>query len=162
MTLVDQANLLRDTIAEWAREHGGTARIASDPIALLDILQLKPGSLTVALMFESESPSDTTDGLDILGYTTRSWKAVLSRGRTLKLDSDDTLITGAAGGAPLFVLVEELRETIRTCSFASQPTCPEPFPSYLGISRTNIDGYLLDAYEVRFSIPTRIPDHHDA
>jgi hypothetical protein len=155
MTIREQSELIRETLAEWARTAGGRAAVAGDPAQILEILRIRPDGFVAIISFDSETPRTEYDEL---GGMDRTFKVVISRGKGFKLDTGESLTDGAAGAGPLFDLVEQARELLRALPLDPE-TSLEVLPKYLGTSPYEVQGYLLDAYEIRLSIGTQIPSH---
>jgi hypothetical protein len=87
----------------------------------------------------------------------RHFKLVLSRSRGFRIDTGESLSdsSGPAGAKPMFDLIEEVREMVRQLKFSAETT--EQIPDYRGAGPFEIQGFVLDAFEVRFSIGTQIP-----
>jgi hypothetical protein len=156
MTIAEQMQRFHAALAPWAQERGGTAAKAFDQVHALELLQLKPGGLLVAVMFESEDPRGENDEL---GRVDRNFKVIVSRGRGFRLDTGESLVEQTSGGPPMFDLVEEAREVARRIRFNEDTT--EVNPEYKGSGPFTVEGFVLDAFEVRFSIGTQIPTWED-
>jgi hypothetical protein len=150
VTIAEQAKLLKATLDSWAQTLGASVGVAKDPVDLVNILRTRPGAPTVAILFTDEEPR--TD-FDELGRVDRTFKLVLSRGQGFSLDTGAALTDGTAGGQPMFDLVEQARELIRAARFPEA----EPRPYYKGASQFEVQGFILDAYELRFALGTQIP-----
>lgn len=156
MTISEQARQTREALAEWAQQFGGTAAVASDQVHMIDLLRTKPGGVFVGVLFETEDPRGEHDEL---GRVDRGFKVVVSRGRGFKLETGESLTEGSAGGPPMFGLVEGAREVVRLLRFTDETT--EVVPNYRGSGPFEVQGFILDAYEVRFSIGTQLPYYEE-
>lgn len=152
MTIAECLRRVRDELAEWMLETGGTAEVATDAVHLVTLLSSKPGAARAAVLFDGE---ELRGDLDTLGRVDRRFLVVVSRGRGLLLDSGDrlTAVVGA-GGKPLFDLVEEAREVVRLIRFDEGTT--EVVPRVSGIRRVEMEGMLVDAYQIEFSLGVQL------
>lgn len=153
MTIAEQMTLLREELAEWTRTKRGHVEIASDAVHFVAELRSAPGAPRVAILFDGEKPVGDHDEL---GMVDRVFLVGISRGRGLNFDPSDSLTKGSTGGEPLFDLVEQLREVMRAVLF--EPETTEGRLTYGGIERLEVPGLLLDAYTVRASLQTQIPE----
>jgi hypothetical protein len=154
MNLTEQIQTVGDALAEWAQASGGSYKLASDEVHALDLLRTKPAGFLVAVLFDSEDPRGDYGGET--GKVDRGFRVILSRGRGFKLDSGESLTSGPAGGEPMLLLAEQAREVVRNLRFAS-PDPEDAIPGYRGTGQFRVDGFVLDAFEIRFSIPGNIP-----
>jgi hypothetical protein len=65
------------------------------------------------------------------------------------------LIENRVGGKALFDLVEEAREVVRGVRFDEEST--EVLPNFLGCRRVELEGLLVDAYQIEVQIGTQLP-----
>lgn len=152
MTIAEQARQVRDALADWARDNSGSAVVAGDQVHMLELLRLKPGGVVAGVMFDTEDPRGEYDEL---GRVDRAFKVVVSRGRGFRLDGGESLTDGSAGGKATFDLAEEAREIVRSLRFDAETT--EEKPTYKGMGPFEVQGFVLDAFEVRFGIGTQLP-----
>jgi hypothetical protein len=152
MTIGEQLKQIRDTLAAWAIEVGGKVVLAEDVGELISHLTTSPGAPRVIVMFDSE---DKRGEHEELGRVDRKFLVVLSRGRSMRLDTGEALLEGSAGGRPFYDLLEEAREAVRAIRFDRETT--EGIPDYKGIRRVEIAGYLTDGRQIEFTIGTQLP-----
>lgn len=158
MTISEHANAIRDALADWVRDNGGSAAVASGEVNMLELLRLKPGGVVAGVLFASEDPRTEHDEL---GKVDRQFKVVVSRGKGFKLETGESLTDGSGGGKALFILAEEAREVVRGLRFTENEDPEDWKPVYRGIGPWEIQGYVLDALEVRFALGTQIPQQED-
>lgn len=154
MNLSGQAKLVMEALESWAKSSGGRAFIAADALDCIDQLRLKPGRASAALLWNTEEPR----GLEVLGRVDDSWKVVVSRGRSMKLQAGEALIEGAAGGPPMFELVEAVRDVVLALRLPPEEQFDdaELIPVYRGSGPFEVNGLLLDAVEIRFALAAQI------
>lgn len=153
MTIAEQLNQVADALKTWAAAQGGTAEVAADPFHLLAMLQHKPGSVRAVVLFGGEQKRGE---FEETGAVDRGFSVILSRGRGFTAEPSASLVKGAAGGRPLFDLVEEARQQIRGLSFAEETT--EVTPNYLGCELfPSAEGKAVDAYQLNFQIGVQLP-----
>lgn len=158
MTIAEQSKAIVAALKDWAVPNKGRAFMAGDPIHLLDELRSKPGSPSAGVLFIEELARGEHPEL---GRVDRSFKVVISRGRSFKLVPGESLTEGAAGGPPMFDLAEQAREIILAmradaAAMGDNPWSEDQLPTYKGIRQFEINGMILDAYEVSFTIPAQI------
>ena len=156
MTIRDQAALILDALTQWSGPAASRVFIASDVIDCIEQLRLKPGVPAIAILWTDESPRSE---YDILGRVDRTWKAVVSRARGLKLQSGESLTQGSAGGPPMFDLVEQVREVILGIRIPTVPgdvSGEDTVPRYYGSYPFEVQGLILDAIEIRFTLAAQI------
>lgn len=154
MTISGQAKLILKALLDNSLETGGRAFIAADPIDCIERLRMKPGVASAALLWHAE---DTRD-LECLGRVDETWKVVVSRGRSMKIQAGESLIEGAAGGGPMFDLVESVRDKVLALRLPAEDGMDgeELAPVYRGAGPFEVNGILLDAVEIRFSLAHQI------
>jgi hypothetical protein len=160
MTTAEQAKMIDTALKAWCKANGGRSFIASDPLDCLDRLRAKPGTPTAAVLWDSRKPAGE---FPELARRVNHFKVVVSRGRGLKLISGESLTEGAAGGRPMFDLVEEaeavvLALRVEEVGEGSEFTVPE----WDGTGPWEVNGVLLDASEIRFGLyaqaEVQVPD----
>ena len=152
MKLSTQLKRLQADLQEWASAQGGSAAIAGDPVHLWQLLQTKPGAVRAVVLWVSDDPRGEHRES---GVAERSFTVVISRGRGFTLDRSTSLVDGAAGGAPLFDLVEEARDVLRGIAFAGDDT-----ESILEVGRIGVfdtGQHLADAYSIDCQIGVQYP-----
>lgn len=159
MTLREQINTIVAALDKWARQRSGRAYAADGPVHVLELLRSAPGGVTAAILFDSEEPRGERSEL---GKVDRGFKVVISRGKGFQVDSGASLTTGSAGGAPLFDLVEEAREIVIALNLAGDTWDSEDqVAQYRGTNPFEVQGFVLDAYEIRFAAGAQNPTHYE-
>jgi hypothetical protein len=152
MTIAQQLKQIEDAQNVWAKEYKGKAEIATDIVHFLSLLSLAPGSVRSAILFNGELPRGD---IEELGRVDRSFLIAISRGRSLTLDQAGGLVNKSGSGEPLFNLVEFSRDSLLAMKF--DPDTCERMPYYKGIRRVEVEGFLIDAYQIEIQIGTQIP-----
>lgn len=153
MKISEILEAMRIALAEWAKPLKGTVQVAGDPFHLFSLLAAKPGSVRVCLLADS---GQKRGEYEEAGQEDSAFVVVVSRGRGFPLDPGASLQTGSAGGAPLFDLVEQIRDVVRgidvdpeatefTFDFKRWGKYSPPFES------------LTDAYQLEFTIGRQLP-----
>ena len=155
MTIREQLTFLAEQLAPWAIEFKGRVEIAADPLHVLGLISTAPGSPRLVLMFEGE---EKRGEYEETGKVDRKFIVVVSRGRGLQLQPGENLITGSAGGQPLYDLIEQAREMVRGLVFDRETT--DGIPDYTATSRLKLEDSTVDAYQIEFSIGVQLPLHH--
>lgn len=164
MTIATQLKIIRDALDKWARTRKGHAHIAGDPYDMFSMLRMTPGGIRVVVMFHSELKRGEYEES---GFVDRTFWVGLSRGRGMKLTPGQDMVEQSAGGPPLFDLIEEARQAIRNISFESTldigalRATTEDYPNYKGTNPFQMEGYLMDAYNLEFSIGVQLPAPDD-
>jgi hypothetical protein len=154
MTIAEQLRVLHAAARGLAETNRGHAYVATDRGHVVSELLAKPGGFQCAVFWDTE---DVRGEHSELGKVDRQFKVVISRGRGLRLETGESLTEGSAGGRPLYDLVEELRESIRSLRLETNGDDEDRLPGYAGSGPFEVQGYLLDAVEVRFRLPAQIP-----
>lgn len=152
MNISAQMILIRDTLAETLRPDSATVFIAGDPYQLVTLLRETTKGVRVGVLFSSE---DKRGDYEERGAVDREFWVVASRGQGLKLEPGASLVEGQGGGRPLFDVMEDIRQAIRGLSFDAETT--EVTPDFRGIKTFNTEGYLVDAYQITFTIGVQLP-----
>lgn len=151
MTIAEQMKLVAAALEDWCKANRGRVFIASDVLAAIDELRARPGTPTVGLVFWSR---DARGELGITGRKDNHYKCVVSRGRSLKLVSGESLTEGAAGGKAMFDLVEEAEDLVLSVRLPEEDGFggEDLVPTHEGTGLFEVSGMMLDAYEIRFSL----------
>lgn len=162
MTIKEQITALVTALNGWGKSTSSTAEPASDVVHFFGIitrgLSLKPGAIRLAVMFNGEIPRGD---IEELGRVDRSYLIGISRGRGLSLQQSDSLIRDTGAGDPMFDSLEQIRETVLAAVFNAESGfgAPENIPYYRGLKRIEIEGMLLDAYQLEIQVAAQIPFH---
>ena len=152
MTIGAQLNCIKAKIDAWAKDSGATVQIAADLIDLFSMLAVTPGKVRVLIMFHGERKRGEFEESSMVDRT--FWVSV-GKGRSMSLKRGDDLVAPAAGGPPLFDVVEQVRQQLRDLDFDGQTT--EEHINYRDCSPFNLEGYLVDAFNLEFSIGDVMP-----
>ena len=156
MTIAEQINLLANALRPWAKANSGHVMVASDALDCFELLRTRPGTPTCAVLWYGREPMGE---IDRLGKKINQFKIVVSRGRSLKLIPGESLTEGAAGGAPMFNLVEQAEAiALSVRQDLDEDADPEDaLPVHLGTGPFEVNGILLDAIEIRLSLVAQAP-----
>jgi hypothetical protein len=152
MKISEQLIQLSEMLSAWTKENGGAAAVARDPYHRATLLAATPAGARALIMFHGETKRGDYEEM---GAVDRTFWVVITRGQGLRLSPGANLVEGNAGGKALFDLVEEARQLVRGISFAADTT--EVTPNFKSIEPFNVEGYLLDAYKLEFSIGVQLP-----
>ena len=158
MTVKDQILAVVAALNAWGKTTDSKAEPATDIVHFYSIitrgLSLKPGAVRLAVMFNGETPRGD---IEELARVDRSILIGISRGRGLTIQGADALVRDTGAGDPLFDLAEEVRETVLAHQF--DPLSGEAIPYYKGMRRIEIEGLLIDAYQIEIQVGTQLPYH---
>lgn len=153
MTIAEQLQFIAAALKQWGVETKARVEIAADPVHLIGLLATAPGAPRVVVMFDGE---EKRGDYEESGGVDRKFLVVVSRGRGFTLEPGDALTQGAAGGKPLYVIVEEAREIIRALRF-TEVDALEALPNYLATRRLQLEEAAVDAYQIEFSTGVQLP-----
>lgn len=153
MTIREQAKVVEAALQQWAKSSGARVFVAADELDCIEQFRLKPGKPSAAVLWQAEEPQGEHPEE---GKVLRTFKIVMSRGRSLKLQPGESLTEGAAGGEAMLDLVEQGREVARGLRMEDQEGELQ-LPVYQGSGAFQVNGYLLDAIELRFGLYADIP-----
>lgn len=154
MTIASQLKQIRDAAQAWAEPLSGSAEIARDIIHLFALLGTRPGGFVAVCAFRSEEKRGEFEEASMVD---RKFWIVLSFGQSMRIDKGEALVSGAAGGKPIFELVEGLRDqVIRQLQF--DPATTEVTVDYKSALPFEIpEGLLIDAYTLEFTLGSILP-----
>lgn len=154
MKISEQLKMLKAGIDPWAKKEGGFVEIAGDKSQVVNLLASKPGAPRVVWVLTGETPRGNMDPAEESRVDRAFW-AIISRGKGFALQQGDSLSKGVSGGRPMFDLVEELRDKVR--SIMLNPEDTERIISYRGFqSFQPEEGKATDAFALEFWIGTDI------
>lgn len=154
MTIVEQSKILESALAAWAEGNSGHASVASDVVHLVELLRMRPGAPKLAILFAEETPREPEE----LGRVDRVFRVVAARGRGFRLDTGESLTDGAGGGKPMFDIMEEAREIVRGLVIRDDVLEEEEWsPVYKGCRAFEVQGIVMDAYEMTFGLAAQLP-----
>lgn len=157
MTIAEQLKLMRDSLDTWANQNGGKAFIASDIAHMWQMAWAKPDSPRVILCCTGEEIRGEFALASATHRVDRQFTAMVTRGRGFNPDRGDSLTDQRGTARPLFDLVEEAREIIR--SFVGVSV--ESPMDYKGIRTIPMSDMIMDAYLIEFSAATDLPELSD-
>lgn len=152
MTIAEQIKLVKKALEDWGGGAKATVAIAQHPIDFFTQLRTGPGKLRAVIMFRGE---DKRGEYEEAGVVDRKFWIGLSRGKGLQLNQAEALIDESGAGPALYDLIEEVRQVVRGLEFAQDTT--EVTPDYKGFNPFEVEGWLLDAYNLEFWIGTQLP-----
>lgn len=153
MTIDEHLKVLEACLEEWGKAAGCVVRVAGDEVTALDMLRSRPGVASGVIVFNEETPATDWDDL---GKVERKFKVILSRGRGFNVNAGESITAGTGGGKAMSVLIEEAREKLRGLRL-DEPDPEDQAPGYLGTGQFQVQGFVLDAYEIRMVLRTNIP-----
>ena len=147
----DQILFLVDTFNGWAQQQmGGTAIAVPDLEAAWSTIKSGPGRPQVLVLLDGEEPRVNFAGGEVTGMVERGFSVIIQRGRGLSAERGASLTDGSGGGRPLYDLVDELVELVRSTMVGDEKTC-----YYKGFNQFGQEfGMLSDAYRIRFAAGT--------
>jgi len=160
VTIRAQLEFIRDALADWARDFGGLALVASDPLDALVRLQQGPAKPVALAIFLGERPfSESSDRTFLVE---RTYQVALSRGTGLPATKSDSLMKETGARPAMYDLLESARDLIANLVFplgedeaeGAQPD-PEAIPQALSIALWSVaDQQALDIFRIEFTIVT--------
>jgi hypothetical protein len=157
MTIAEQLKVVVVALTDWCRTNRGRAFPAGDVPHLLDELRMKPGVPSCAVMFWKEDPHGEYPEL---GKVLRGFKVVISRYKGFNLVSGESLTEGASGGPAMFDLIEGAREACLAVRMEDE-SGELQVPQYQGTGPFEVQGLILDAFEIRFGLFAQITVQED-
>lgn len=155
MRIADQALKLQQNLDQWIQQEGGKCIVAFDAVHMWSLLLSRPGTIRIVVAYDGESPRETFPGGSITGRVDRRFLIGVSRGRGLNPNRGDNLIGLSGGGRPLFEFTEEVAALCR--GIIMDPMTTERPVEYKGITRLDIPGMIVDAFQIEISIGTQLP-----
>ena len=153
MTIADQLKQIRAAFEAWARGNRGQVAIVEDLGELVERLRATPSAPRAYVVFHQEGKRGE---FEESGMVDRTFWVTLTRGKGLALETGASLVTGVAGGKPMYDLLEEARETIRALSF--DPETTETSVDYKGARPLELDGQTsTDAMRLEFTLGCQLP-----
>lgn len=150
MTEEAQLKQLQLGLQAWATANKGTVHIAHDVPHLFRILGDNPGLPRIGILLVEEKPRNEQFS-DVESRMDRKFWVAISRGYTLERYAGKSLVDGVAGGLPMFTLLRNVRDAIRSLRF---DMADEPVAYYHGYELLTFEGITLDAYRLEFVICT--------
>jgi len=154
MNIAEQMEFLLKAVGPWAKQNGGSVKVANDKPHLFELLGAAPGAPRAAVYFVEEIARGNFT--DITGKVDRRYWICISRGRGFNAALGKSLTEGVAGGKPMFVLCEEAREMARGVRLPDQ-TDDDTRPVYRGIFPIEFEGATVDAYYVEITLAADNP-----
>lgn len=145
MRLKEQAELIAGALEEWASGNKGSAQVAGDVVAAIELLRARPGAPKAVVLFQGDTPVEP----ERAGRRDVQWKVVVARGRGFRLDTGESLTDGVAGGKGMFELVEEAREVV--LGVRLDGSSGETRLVYGGCKAFEVQGIVMDAYELNWT-----------
>lgn len=156
MRIAQQAELIKAHFVPWMEQLGGAVYIASDLVHLYKLAANTTQSPRLAVFFEGEVCSRGDDSVSAyLGRVDRSWWVMVSRGRGFNAERGDSLTKTVQNSPPLYTLVEQARDIIRTMLDVSV----ELPVDYKGIEPVpaRSEQEIVDAYLIKFMLASDLP-----
>lgn len=153
MTIADQLLLIRAGLYQWATALGGMAQICSDMHHMWMQAWVKSDTPRLLICYVGE---DIRGPFSIAAAThrvDRTFNVMITRGRGFNPARGDSLVQTVGDAEPLFKLVEEVRELIRTMGGISEEN-PVDFKNVRSFPLGEV---IIDAYVIEFSVATDLP-----
>lgn len=160
MSIAAQAKTISDSLQGWFDQLGtgnGKSAVVYDMAHMWNMLFNGPKTLKALTLYMGEESRETFVDADIMGRIDRSFITVITRGRSFNLDRGSSLTDDTVAGEPLFDLVEQARDVIRTVILEQYETERPinykrtiPFP-------TENTGLIIDAYQIEYVVGVQIP-----
>jgi hypothetical protein len=154
MTLREQLEAIEDALKDFARDNAATVVVANDVEHLFQIIGEGAGTCRVGILFVSEKPR-SGEHSDLLNRVDRVFHVGIARRRGYNLVPGDSLTEDTASGAPMCDLLESARDAIKSIVMAD---FDEPLPHYGGTELMTMNGQVVDAYRLEFSMAADLPD----
>ena len=158
MTIKDQLTAIKTGLKAWQTQYTAQVHIAHDVPHLFRILGGNPGVPRAGILFAGETTRNELLS-DVIGRVDRKFWVAISRGYDLEAWKGKSLIEGVAGGAPMFDLLSDARDTLRALVFTDGF---EPNPFYKGIELLTFEGVTMDAYRIEIEVAGDIADNNNA
>ncbi len=154
MKLVDQVQAIVEALRPWAESLRGTVSIAADPEHALELIRsTAPGSLHVVVWPER---AEKRGEYEEASYEDRHIAVTVCQGRGLSVDRGQVYSGRERGQRPLWDLVEEVRDVLRSVSLDAETT--EVTLDYQGWEPLELaPDEIAAAYRIRVSIGTALP-----
>jgi hypothetical protein len=157
MSIAQQLKTYEAALDTFAQKQGGKCLVAKDKNHLWDMLFNAPAGLRVLVWFQREVPRGEFGTQARTGKVDRHFQVVITRGAGFKIKPGDSLTEGAGGGRPMFDLVEDVRDLVRTLIVPGSQA-EDRIPDNVGIELLDVGGTDLrvDAYEINWTAGANI------
>lgn len=153
----DQLESMRYTLDTWAQQYNGKAFIASDLNHMWKVAWQSSSQLRIICVYMGEVIRGDFKIAAATGRVDREFNVMLTRGKGFNQERGDSLTKQVGNEPPLFDLVEEARDILRSLVDISA----EAPVDYKGIRTMQMGELILDAYIVEFSVATDLPSLAD-
>ncbi len=153
MTIAAQLKIIQQVLGPWAAENGGAAFVASDPEHMWAMAFSASSKLRVIVTYMGESNRGDFAMGAILRRVDREFVVLITRGRGFSYPRGDTLTDTVGNALPMFQLVEEGRELIRSILNLSVEL-PLDFKA---VKPHAMGQLIMDAYSIEFSAAVDLP-----
>ena len=153
LTINQQAQMIRGALSGWAQDNNGISSIVSDLAQLWRMAYIASDKVRALICFMGE---DARGPFDIAAATfrvDRQFTVMITRGRGFNPVRSDSLTDTSQNAVPLYDLVDDARNIIRTIVSASVE-----FPvDFKAIKTLQIENLITDAYLIEFSLAADLP-----
>lgn len=153
MCIADQLKFLQSVLGPWAVQNGGQAFVASDPSIMWEMAYSSSGQLRVIVCYMGEENRAEFQMGAILRRVDRSFEVLITRGRGFSYPRGNTLTDTVGNAVPMFTLVEEGRDLIRSILNLS---VERPL-DFRAVKHHAMEGLIMDAYSIEFSVADDLP-----
>jgi len=157
MSTEEQITAMIAGLEPWRRKYGGSVDIAHDVPHLFKVLGESPGKVRAGILFAGETIRDELNS-DVVGRVDRKFWIAFSRGYSLESYKGKSLVSGIAGGGPLFQIIDAAKTPLRKLRIG---TDDEPVPFYKGTELLTFEGVTLDAYRIEITVTAELEDLTD-
>ena len=153
MEIPDQLKIIQAVLGPWAVKNGGQAFVASDPSMMWEMAFAASTKLRVIICYMGEENRAEFPTGAILRRVDRQFTVLITRGRGFSYPRGNTLTDTTGNALPMFVLVEEGRDLIRSILNLSgeQPL------DFKAVRPHAMGELIMDAYSIEFSAAVDLP-----
>lgn len=153
MEIADQLKVLLQVLSPWAVQNGGQAFVCSDPSILWDMAFASSNQLRVLIAYMGEENRAEFPTGAILRRVDRQFTVLITRGRGFSYPRGNTLTDTVGNAIPMFQLVEEGRDLIRSILNLSE----ERPLDFKAVRPHQMGELIMDAYSIEFSAAVDLP-----
>lgn len=156
MTISDTLNSLQTDLNDFAIQHGGGAFIASDLSHMWEQAYAASDKLRIIICYMGEDLRGPFGTAAATQRVDRHFTVLITRGRGFNAIRGAPLTTQTGNVEPLFALVEEARDGIRTMrNLTDDADLPV---DYRGVKTFSMGEVAMDCYQIEFSVAADLFD----
>jgi len=153
LTINQQAQQIRDALSGWALQNNGTATIVSDLAHLWRMAYIASDKVRALICYTGEDARGPFSLAAATFRVDRQFTVLITRGRGFNAQRSEGLTDVSQNAVPLYELVDDARNIIRTMISASVEL-PVDFKA---IRTLQIENVITDAYMIEFSLAADLP-----